>query len=232
MHGIGMVEGRPCEGRIPELEQIERHRWTREALLQEVASRDLVFEPGTRYEYSNYGYFLLGTIIERAGDASYADQLADRISDPAGMTLTRGDDNDAIIPGRALGYHFDYLDGPLHAPYLDMSFTFGYWRRWQPEEALGAPRPRSQVRLAGAPARRLQSSVHDAPSELEAARDGRLLARRYSARPAVPHARATAHGGDPHLGGPPVWIVAEFRGGLDHVSLVLDAVAHRSPWSG
>jgi len=114
------------EGRIPELEQIERHRWTREALLQEVASRDLVFEPGTRHEYSNYGYFLLGTIVERAGDASYADQLADRICDPAGMTLTRGDDNDAIIPGRALGYHFDYFDGPLHAPYLDMSFTFGY----------------------------------------------------------------------------------------------------------
>jgi CubicO group peptidase (beta-lactamase class C family) len=128
------------EGRIPELEQIERHRWTREALIREVASRDLVFNPGTRHEYSNYGYFLLGTIIERAGDASYGDQLqdricdpagmtltrADRICDPAGMTLTRGDDNDAIIPGRALGYHFDYFDGPLHAPYLDMSFTFGY----------------------------------------------------------------------------------------------------------
>jgi CubicO group peptidase (beta-lactamase class C family) len=114
------------EGRIPELEQIERHRWTREALIREVASRDLVFNPGTRHEYSNYGYFLLGTIIERAGDASYGDQLQDRICDPAGMTLTRGDDNDAIIPGRALGYHFDYFDGPLHAPYLDMSFTFGY----------------------------------------------------------------------------------------------------------
>jgi CubicO group peptidase (beta-lactamase class C family) len=114
------------EGRIPELEQIERHRWTRDGLLQEVAGRDLVFAPGTGNEYSNYGYFLLGLIIERAGEAGYADQLRDRICGPAGMTHTRGDDNDAIIPGRALGYHFDYLVGPQNSPYLDMSFVFAY----------------------------------------------------------------------------------------------------------
>lgn len=114
------------EGRIPELEQIERHRWTKAELLNEIARRDLVFEPGTGNEYSNYGYFLLGIIIERAGGASYADQLQDRICGPAGMTHTRGDDNDAIIPGRALGYHFDYFAGPQNAPYLDMSFVFGY----------------------------------------------------------------------------------------------------------
>lgn len=114
------------EGRIPELGQLERHRWTREELLQEIASRDLVFAPGTHHEYSNYGYFLLGLVIERAGGASYADQLQNRICGPAGMTHTRGDDNDAIIPGRALGYHFDYLAGPQNSPYLDMSFVFAY----------------------------------------------------------------------------------------------------------
>jgi CubicO group peptidase (beta-lactamase class C family) len=114
------------EGRIPELEDIERHRWTRESLLQEIGGRDLVYPPGTRGEYSNYGYFLLGLIIERAGGASYADQLQDRICGPAGMTHTRGDDNDAIIPGRALGYHFDYIAGPQNSPYLDMSFVFSY----------------------------------------------------------------------------------------------------------
>jgi CubicO group peptidase (beta-lactamase class C family) len=114
------------EGRIPELGQIERHRWTREELLQEIAGRDLVFSPGARHEYSNYGYFLLGLVIERAGGASYADQLQDRICGPAGMTHTRGDDNDAIIPDRALGYHLDYLAGPQNAPYLDMSFVFAY----------------------------------------------------------------------------------------------------------
>ncbi len=122
LHHRGGITG---EWRIPELEQIERHRWTRASILEEIASRDLVFEPGTRHEYSNYGYVLLGMIIERAGAASYADQLSERICTPAGMTRTWGDDNDAIMPGRAEGYHFDYFVGPLHAPYLDMTFAFG-----------------------------------------------------------------------------------------------------------
>jgi CubicO group peptidase (beta-lactamase class C family) len=126
LHLLTHRSGITGEGRIPELEQIERHRWTRDELLQEIARRDLVFTPGSRWEYSNYGYFLLGLIIERAGGASYADQLRDRICGPAGMTHTRGDDNDAIIPGRALGYHFDYLAGPQNSPYLDMSFVFAY----------------------------------------------------------------------------------------------------------
>ena len=125
-HLLNHTSGITGEWRIEELEDIERHRWTQDELLAEVASRDLVFAPGTREEYSNYGYFLLGVIIERVGGASYADQLRDRICVPAGMTHTRGDDNDAIIPGRALGYNFDYLLGPQNAPYLDMSFVFGY----------------------------------------------------------------------------------------------------------
>lgn len=95
-------------------------------MLKEIAGRELVFKPGTRYEYSNYGYFLLGLIIERAGGASYAEQLKTRICGPAGMIQTRGDDNDAIIPGRALGYHFDYFSGAQNSPYLDMSFVFSY----------------------------------------------------------------------------------------------------------
>ena len=49
------------------------------------------------------GIILLGLIIERAGGASYEEQLQERICGPAGMTLTRRDDNDAIIQGRALG---------------------------------------------------------------------------------------------------------------------------------
>jgi len=41
------------------------------------------------------------------------------------MTLTRRDDNDAIIQGRALGWHHDYFTGPQNALYLDMSFVSG-----------------------------------------------------------------------------------------------------------
>ena len=125
-HLLNHTSGITGTWRIDELEDIERHRWTQDEMLAEIAHRDLRFAPGAGEEYSNYGYFLLGVIIERVGGASYADQLRDRICTPAGMTHTQADENDAIIPGRALGYNYDYVLGPQNAPYLDMSFVFGF----------------------------------------------------------------------------------------------------------
>ena len=51
--------------------------------------RELISEPGTVYDYSNYGYFLLGLIIEHASGMSYADYLKKNIFDVAHMRDTR-----------------------------------------------------------------------------------------------------------------------------------------------
>ncbi len=46
------------------------------------------FEPGTRWDYSNSGYFLLGAIIEKVSGKSYADFVAENIFTPLGMRDT------------------------------------------------------------------------------------------------------------------------------------------------
>ena len=46
------------------------------------------FKPGTRWSYSNFGYILLGRIIEEVSGQSYADYVRDHILSPAGMTHT------------------------------------------------------------------------------------------------------------------------------------------------
>lgn len=46
----------------------------------------LEFEPGTRQEYSNGGYVLLGEIVTRAAGRDYFDVVRERIYAPAGMT--------------------------------------------------------------------------------------------------------------------------------------------------
>jgi CubicO group peptidase (beta-lactamase class C family) len=46
---------------------------------------ELLFEPGTRFSYSNSGYFLLGVILERITGESYEKLLRDRIFAPLGM---------------------------------------------------------------------------------------------------------------------------------------------------
>jgi serine beta-lactamase-like protein LACTB, mitochondrial len=64
----------------------------------------LVAAPGTRYQYTTFGYTLLGAVIEGASGMTYRDYLREHVLGPAGMTSTRPDDIAAIVPNRARGY--------------------------------------------------------------------------------------------------------------------------------
>jgi hypothetical protein len=62
------------------------------------------FAPGERWRYNNSGYILLGAIIEKVSGKQYAEFVKDRIVTPLGMTDTRYDATDEIVPRRAAGY--------------------------------------------------------------------------------------------------------------------------------
>jgi CubicO group peptidase (beta-lactamase class C family) len=64
----------------------------------------LLFTPGTKTEYSTYGFTLLGAAVERASETKFLDYLRENVFVPAGMESTRDDDVFAIIPRRAAGY--------------------------------------------------------------------------------------------------------------------------------
>jgi CubicO group peptidase (beta-lactamase class C family) len=64
----------------------------------------LLFKPGTRYEYSTYGYSLLSAVIEGAAHMSFLSYMQDSIFLPFGMTHTTADINDSIIPNRVRFY--------------------------------------------------------------------------------------------------------------------------------
>lgn len=61
-------------------------------------------EPGTRHEYSNLGYILLGAMIERVTRKSYYDYVQEVVFEPAGMTRTASLPEDVEVEGRAIGY--------------------------------------------------------------------------------------------------------------------------------
>lgn len=44
------------------------------------------FPPGSRMEYSNYGFLLLGAVVERVSGQSYYDYVEEHVFAPAGMT--------------------------------------------------------------------------------------------------------------------------------------------------
>jgi D-alanyl-D-alanine-carboxypeptidase/D-alanyl-D-alanine-endopeptidase len=84
--------------------------------------RQAVPAPGTPWLYSNFGYHLLGLVLERASGRSYQALLADRLLEPLAMTCS-GVESDGIeshadgisLPGHALGGEVPHWDHPLGA---------------------------------------------------------------------------------------------------------------------
>ncbi|MBI3668029.1 MAG: beta-lactamase family protein [Acidobacteria bacterium] len=66
--------------------------------------RGLEFEPGSRWAYSNYGFLLLGVLIEKVSGQSYYDYVREHIFKPAGMTSTDSLPEGVQVPNRSLGY--------------------------------------------------------------------------------------------------------------------------------
>lgn len=67
-------------------------------------NQPLGFAPGTRFEYSNSNYIVLGEIIERLTGKSYAECLKDNIFIPLGMVNSGLGNDDAIVSRSAEGY--------------------------------------------------------------------------------------------------------------------------------
>lgn len=72
-----------------------------------LGEREPRFEPGTRFEYSNFGFILLGAVIEQVSGQSYYDYLDDHIFTPTGMTRTGTLPEESNVPGLAVGYTTD-----------------------------------------------------------------------------------------------------------------------------
>src|SRR5207244_4256543 len=67
--------------------------------------RNLNFDPGAEYLYSNTGYVVLGVVIARASGKSLRDFAAENIFRPLGMTVSHfHDDHTEPVRGRAFAY--------------------------------------------------------------------------------------------------------------------------------
>ncbi|HEV2690303.1 MAG TPA: serine hydrolase domain-containing protein [Bryobacteraceae bacterium] len=65
------------------------------------------FEPGARFEYSNYGFVLLGLVVEKASGQDYYDYVRAHIFEPAGMTRSGSEPENVDVADRSKGYMND-----------------------------------------------------------------------------------------------------------------------------
>jgi D-alanyl-D-alanine carboxypeptidase len=83
--------------------------------------RPLAFEPGSRFEYSNYGFLLLGVVVEKVTGQSYYDYVREHVYKVAGMTSTDSLPETEPVAMRSVGY---MKQGP--GPWKDNSDTLPY----------------------------------------------------------------------------------------------------------
>lgn len=121
----------------------------------------LAFEPGTRWQYSNSGFTVLGLIIEKISGQSYYDYVKQHIFKPAGMMNTDSYERDKDIPNLAIGYTKAGENGRL--------------------DPSAARRPNTPMRpLKGSPAGGGYSTLEDLLRFSVALHDHKLLSQKYT----------------------------------------------------
>ena len=85
----------------------EQHRGeltSHQAYIDLYGQRDLEFPPGARFAYSNYGFILLGRVIEKASGVSYYDYVREHVYTPAQMAATGSEPESERVADRSVGY--------------------------------------------------------------------------------------------------------------------------------
>jgi D-alanyl-D-alanine carboxypeptidase len=88
----------------PEFDKHRQQLRTLEDYINLYGKRPLRFEPGSRWEYSNYGFILLGAVIEKVSGESYYDYVREHIYIPAGMSSTDSAPEEPRFADRSIGY--------------------------------------------------------------------------------------------------------------------------------
>lgn len=112
--------------KLKEMQTIERlGKYTRYTdvitPLENFKNDDLLFEPGTNYSYSSFGYRVLGCVIQGAAERPFREVMREEIFIPASMNNIVDDDAWAVIPNRASGYFLKENGTVSRASFRDVS---------------------------------------------------------------------------------------------------------------
>jgi CubicO group peptidase (beta-lactamase class C family) len=108
---------------LPEFPRGAERPVTRDEVVSWFAAKPLQFEPGTRYNYTNSGTFLLGLIIENVTGQPYDEYVRQHVFTPFGMQHTSMSGWQTLVDHRARGYQRGKT-GLVNAPRYDPMIAF------------------------------------------------------------------------------------------------------------
>mgnify|MGYP000017532398 CR=1 FL=1 len=89
--------------------------------------QDLLFEPGTSYRDSNYGWILVSAAVEAAAGEPFQRFMRREIFEPLGMTDTRPDSANEHVSNRATSYFPRFAAEPKYGYHLMRPIDLSCW---------------------------------------------------------------------------------------------------------
>jgi CubicO group peptidase (beta-lactamase class C family) len=108
---------------VPEFAQYIRIDKTPLEVINIFKNLPMEFAPGSKWNYNNSGFFLLGYIIEKVSGKTYPRYLADNFFKPLGMTNSFYGSDTRIIKNRAAGYQ-QGDSGVVNADIMSMTIPY------------------------------------------------------------------------------------------------------------
>ena len=84
--------------------------------LPQFAERSLLFEPGTQFRYSSYGWILVSAAVEAAAHEPFLAFMRKQIFEPLGMNDTEADSATEALPDQATSYFPRFAADPRYGP--------------------------------------------------------------------------------------------------------------------
>lgn len=92
--------------------------------IQIFADDTLLFEPGTEYSYSSYGWNLVSAVVEGASGRPFLPYMRSEVFEPIGMDHTVPEYTDSLIAHRTQYYVHSDSGKILNAPQVDNSYKW------------------------------------------------------------------------------------------------------------
>ena len=119
-HLLSHTSGIPGYGVVSDPKTRTIPPWTAKQIAAQFRDKPLEFAPGTQWKYSDWGYCLLGLVIESVTGKPYSQVLREKIFEPLEMHDTGYDQAQTILEQRAAGYRL--VSGQLeNAEYINMA---------------------------------------------------------------------------------------------------------------
>jgi len=96
----------------------------RDSVIAIFKDQPYTFQPGSKWKYSNSGYFLLGCIVEKVSKQPYEKFIKENLLDKVPLANTTVNRTDAILAFRAKGYTLSEKGSWRNAEYFSMEIPF------------------------------------------------------------------------------------------------------------